>query len=176
MHNIWLSPTVVGTVLLLNSWPLSLLIINELLSVYGSVCFYLSRVTCGIQRMILKQGWCEIEWEVCVCVLNGLGVTGSQVLAKSWQDQTDCLSWMCLHLHTSPQGRAVCQRQSSLYLSPCLSHPFFRGILSSTHLFIQHVKDKQTDTTCNTSRFTADLHTLADTHIGISTLPVLHTN
>lgn len=45
-------------------------------------------------------------------------------------------------LPPAPRGRAVSQRLSSL--SPSLAHPFFGGIRSSTHLFIRHIRDKQT--------------------------------
>lgn len=140
------------------SWPQ--------VSVYTSLSFCLGWVTGGRQRVIWEEGWCETEWETCACVLDGPQVTCSRALAKLWQDQTECLSWMPLHPSTSPQGRAVSQRLSSL--SPSLSHPFFRGILSSTHPSIWHIiRDKQTDTCILTHRFAADLLTLfdlADTH------------
>lgn len=117
------------------------------------------QVTGGRRRVIPKEGWCETEWKVCVCLcvsacaLDGSGVTYGQVLAKPWRDQTECLSSMVLHPSTRPQGWAVGQPPSSLYPSPSLSHPFVRKILS-THPSIRHIKDTQKDTRMPTHRFT----------------------
>lgn len=107
-----------------------------------TLSFCHGRVIGGRWRVIWEEGWCETQWETHACVLGGPQVTCSRASAKLWQDQTECLSSMPLHPPTSPPGRAVSQRLSSL--SP--SHPFFKGILSSTHPSIWHSRDKQADT------------------------------
>lgn len=113
------------------------------------------RLSLSVRVGSLVGGWEWSERKVDVrqsgkCVLCVCYMGQEWQVAKCWPncDKTrqSVFPGRPLHPSTRPRGRAVCQRPSSLYLSPCLSHPFFTGILSSTHLSIRHIQEKHADT------------------------------
>lgn len=132
--------------------------ITNLVSLCTSLSFCPGWVTGGQQRVIWEEGWCETQWE------RWRQTSHKWHVAECWPNSDNTRQNVfprCpLHPSTSPQGRAVSQRPSSL--SPSPSHPLFRGILSSTHLSIWHIRDKQIDTCTLTHTASQQSSTLFD--------------